>query len=152
MATCSYQCHTEEGRSHCSFSNSFGTRVSLCLATAPRTHVTNSVLHCTATSPETLKKWDETKIRRWSLKRQCELQKVTERHGRLCGVYLVYQTVIDMFLSWQMGQMDIDFLFRCFHVIFCMIIIPIKRNILKLYMDLTKENIENKNVPYRFPK
>ena len=65
---------------------------------------------------------------------------------------LVYQTVIDMFLSWQMGQMDIDVLFRCFHVIFCMIIIPIKRNILKLYMDLTKENIENKNVPYRFPK
>ena len=54
------------------------------LATAPRTHVTNSVLHCTATSPETLKKWDETKIRRCSLqevlmnKRQCELQKVTE--------------------------------------------------------------------------
>ena len=84
MAPCSYQCHTEEGRSHCSFSNSFGTRVSMGLATAPRTHVTNSVLHCTATSPETLKKWDETKIRRCSLqevlmnKRQCELQKVTE--------------------------------------------------------------------------
>ena len=74
----------EEGRSHCSFSNSFGTRVSMGLATAPRTHVTNSVLHCTATSPETLKKWDETKIRRCSLqevlmnKRQCELKKVTE--------------------------------------------------------------------------
>ena len=84
MAPCSYQCHTEEGRSQCSFSNSFGTRVSMGLATAPRTHVTNSVLHCTATSPETLKKWDETKIRRCSLqevlmnKRQCELQKVTE--------------------------------------------------------------------------
>ena len=84
MAPCSYQCHTEEGRSHCSFSNSFGTRVSMGLATAPRTHVTNSVLHCTATSPETLKKWDETKIRRCSLqevlmnKRQCELPKVTE--------------------------------------------------------------------------
>ena len=84
MAPCSYQCHTEEGRSHCSFSNSFGTRVSMGLATAPRTHVTNSVLHCTATSPETLKKWDEKKIRRCSLqevlmnKRQCELQKVTE--------------------------------------------------------------------------
>ena len=84
MAPCSYQCHTEEGRSHCSFSNSFGTRVSMGLATAPRTHVTNLVLHCTATSPETLKKWDETKICRCSLqevlmnKRQCELQKVTE--------------------------------------------------------------------------
>ena len=80
MAPCSYQCHTEEGRSHCSFSNSFGTRVSI----APRTHVTNSVLHCTATSPETVKKWDDKKIRRCSLqevlmnKRQCELRKVTE--------------------------------------------------------------------------
>ena len=56
MAPCSYQCHAEEEGSHCSFSNSFGTRVSMGLATAPRTHVTKSVLESIARSPETLKK------------------------------------------------------------------------------------------------
>ena len=49
-------CHAEEAGSHCSFSNSFGTRVSMGLATAPRTHVTKSVLESIARSPETLTK------------------------------------------------------------------------------------------------
>ena len=95
MAPCSYQCHTEEGRSHCSFSNSFGTRVLMGLATAPRTHVTNSVLHCTATSPETLK--NRTKRRYadvpckkcWWTNVSASCKKWPKRHGRLCGVYLV---------------------------------------------------------------
>ena len=67
MVPCSFQCHAEEAGSHCSFSNSFGTRVSMGLATAPRTHVTKSVLESIARSPETLKKWDETTIHECSM-------------------------------------------------------------------------------------
>ena len=44
------------------------------LATAPRTHVTNSVLHCTATSPETLKKMGRNEDKQMFLARSADEQ------------------------------------------------------------------------------